>query len=255
VVRVFSDAQEGVVTGQNPEAGREVASGTQVRINVSRGIENIPVPDVVNRPLADAQRLLEDAGFRVESTEQPSEDVPEGAVVSQTPQANVEAARNSIVRLVVSSGPEQPEVPNVINQSEGAARAAVEGAGLQVGTVGFQSSTTIPEGNVIDQDPAPGTAVERGSAVNLLISSGPEEVAVPDVVTLTADEAVATLEDAGLRANVVAVDTVNPGEDGRVIAQAPTAGSSAVAGDRVRVNVGRLIGAPPVTDTLPVTTG
>jgi serine/threonine-protein kinase len=255
VVRVFSDQPEGVVTAQNPEPGREVATGTQVRINVSRGVENIAVPDVVGRPLADAQRILTDAGFRVEPTEQPNPDVPEGSVVSQTPQANVEAARNSVVRLVVSSGPEQPEVPNVINQSEGAARAAIEGAGLQVGNVGFQTSTTIAEGNVIDQDPPPGTAVEQGSAVNLLISSGPEEVAVPDVVTLTADEAVATLEDAGLRANVVAVDTVNPAEDGRVIAQAPNAGSSAVAGDRVRINVGRFIGGPPATETVPVTTG
>ena len=240
---------------QNPVAGAEVLTGTQVRLNVSKGVEEIETPNVVNQPVAQAQQALTDAGLRVEVTEQPSDDVPEGQVVSQAPQAGVPVAKNSIVRLVVSSGPEQPTVPNVINQSEGEARAAIQGLGLQV-DVGDQSSNTIPAGNVIDQDPAPGTQVEPGSVVRIIVSSGPESVPVPGVVGLTRDEAVSVLEDAGLRPNVQTVTVADPTQDGLVIAQDPEQGSTAVAGDRVRINIGRFFGNPPetTTETLPPVT-
>ena len=66
---------------------------------------------------------------------------------------------------------------------------------------------------------------------------------MPGVVGLPRDEAVAVLEDAGLRPNVRTVVTVaDPAQDGIVIAQAPEQGSTAVAGDRVRINVGRFFG-------------
>ena len=162
IVRVFSQEPVGVVLAQNPQAGAEVLTGTQVRLNVSKGVEEIETPDVVNQPVEQAQQALTDAGLKVEVTEQPSDTVPEGAVISQAPQAGVPVAKNSTVRLVVSSGPEEPEVPNVINQSEGEARAAIQGLGLGV-DVAEQSSSTIAAGNVIDQDPAPGTRVQPGS--------------------------------------------------------------------------------------------
>ena len=196
IVRVFSQEPVGVVIAQNPTAGTEVLTGTQVRLNVSKGVEEVDMPNVVGQPAEQAQQALTDAGFKVEVTDQPSEDVPEGQVVSQAPQAGVPVAKGSTVRLVVSSGPEQPTVPNVINQSEGEARAAIQGLGLGV-DVAEQSSSTIPAGNVIDQDPPPGTKVDPGSTVRIVVSSGPESVPVPGVVGLTSDEAVSVLEETG----------------------------------------------------------
>lgn len=255
IVRVFSEQPVGVVIAQNPASGTEVLTGTQVRLNVSKGVEEIETPDVVNQPVEQAQQALTDAGLKVEVTEQPSDTVPEGAVISQAPQAGVPVAKSSTVRLVVSSGPEQPEVPNVINQSEGEARAAIQGAGLGV-DVAEQSSSTIAAGNVIDQDPAPGTRVDPGATVRIVVSSGPEAVQVPGVIGLSPDEAVAVLEDAGLRPNVRTVTVADPNQDGLVIAQAPEAGSTAVAGDRVRINIGRFFGNTDTTptETEPVTT-
>jgi serine/threonine-protein kinase len=255
IVQVVSEEPEGTVLAQSPGAGETLAEGDTVRINVSRGVESIAVPDVLRETAAEAQATLTNAGFRVATIEQPSEDVPEGSVVSQTPQPGVEAARNTVVRLVVSSGPDRPTVPNVVNQPEGDARAAIQGEGLQV-EAGSSPSSTIAAGNVIEQNPAPGTEVEPGSTVRILISTGPEPVSVPGVVGVPRDEAVAILGDAGLRPNVQTVNVIDPAQDGIVIAQNPEQGSEALPGDRVRINVGRAVGAPPPTtvETLPPTT-
>ena len=89
--------------------------------------------------------------------------------------------------LVVSSGPPQVAVPNVVGLTQAAATSAITGATLTVGTVTTASSTTVPSGSVISQSPVSGTQVNTGSAVSLVVSSGPPQVAVPNVVGLTQD--------------------------------------------------------------------
>jgi RHS repeat-associated protein len=79
------------------------------------------------------------------------------------------------VNLVVSSGPPQVAVPNVVGQTQAAATTAITGAGLVVGTVTQQSSNTVAAGNVISESPTAGTLVNVGSAVNLVVSSGPPQ--------------------------------------------------------------------------------
>src|SRR5204862_3828086 len=76
-------------------------------------------------------------------------------------------------------------VPNVVGQMQAAATSAITSAGLTLGTVTMQSSTTVAPGNVISQSPAAGTRVASGLAVNLVVSSGappPAPVPVPNVV-------------------------------------------------------------------------
>ena len=68
-------------------------------------------------------------------------------------------------------------VPNVVGQTQAAATAAITGAGLVVGTVTQQSSATVPAGSVISQNPLSGTSVAAGSAVSLVVSTGPANLA------------------------------------------------------------------------------
>jgi len=63
-------------------------------------------------------------------------------------------------------------VPNVVGQTQAAATTAITGAGLVLGTVTQQSSTTVTSGDVISESPAAGTNVASGSAVNLVVSTG-----------------------------------------------------------------------------------
>jgi serine/threonine-protein kinase len=92
-------------------------------------------------------------------------------VISQNPGAGTTVVAGSAISLVVSTGP--VAVPNVVNMTEAAATTAISFAGLAVGTINRESSASVPSGSVIRQNPAAGTNVAAGSAVALVISTGP----------------------------------------------------------------------------------
>ncbi len=101
-----------------------------------------------------------------------SSTVPSGSVISETPAAGTLVNTGSAVNLVVSLGPQQVAVPNVVGLTQSAATAAITSAGLVLATVTTASSGTVPSGSVISETPAAGTLVNTGSAVNLVVSSG-----------------------------------------------------------------------------------
>jgi hypothetical protein len=76
-------------------------------------------------------------------------------------------------------------VPNVVGLTQAAATSAITSAGLVLGTVTTQSSATVAAGSVISQSPGAGASVTAGSAVNLMVSTGPASVSVPDVPTMS----------------------------------------------------------------------
>ena len=104
-------------------------------------------------------------------------------------------------RLVIY-GPIPPSgpvaVPSVLNSTQSAASIALSSAGLTTGTVTSGSSASVPSGAVMAQSPVAGTLVSPGTAVNLVISTGPPPVAVPNVVNATQSAAAAALTAAGL---------------------------------------------------------
>src|SRR6202035_2268356 len=94
-----------------------------------------------------------------------SSTVPSGSVISENPSAGTSVAPGSSVSLVVSPGPPNVSVPNVVGQTQSAASTAITGAGLSVGTVTTAISGTVPLGSVISQNPSAGTSVAPGSTV------------------------------------------------------------------------------------------
>jgi hypothetical protein len=94
-------------------------------------------------------------------------------VISQNPLGGVTVASGSAVDLVVSTGPAPVLVPNVVGLTLAAANIAISGANLVGGAVTTQPSATVPVGIVISQTPSAGTSVPTGSAVNVILSSGP----------------------------------------------------------------------------------
>ena len=106
-------------------------------------------------------------------TQQSSNAVPSGDVISENPPAGTSVAAGSSVNLVVSSGVALIKVPNVVGLTQAAASSAITAAGLIVGTVTQQSSNAVPSGDVISENPPAGTSVAAGSSVtNLVVSSG-----------------------------------------------------------------------------------
>ena len=131
------------------------------------------VPDLGGMTVAEATTALNNVGMVVGTqTQQPNQFAPVGTVLSQSPGLGAVATPGGAVNLVLSSGPAPVAVPNVVGQTEAAARTAITTAGLKVGTVTRQTSTTVASGNVISQNPAGATQALTGSSVDLVVSSG-----------------------------------------------------------------------------------
>ncbi len=135
---------------------------------------NVMVPSVVGLNQAAATSAITAAGLTLGSlTQMHSSTVPSGNVISESPTAGSSVAQGSPVSLVVSSGPAQVAVPNVLGDAQAAATTVITQSGLVLGMVSTATSTTVPSGSVISQNPQGGTLANLGSAVNLVISSGP----------------------------------------------------------------------------------
>jgi serine/threonine-protein kinase len=96
---------QGQVISQDPAAGTQAAKGSVVTIKVSSGVAPVVVPDVVGDDATSASNQLGQAGLKTQTTQQSSETVAQGRIISQTPAAGTQLAKGSTVNLVVSSGP------------------------------------------------------------------------------------------------------------------------------------------------------
>ena len=220
----------------------------------------VTVPNVVNQTQAAATTSLTGAGLVIGTvTQQSNATVPAGRVSSQNPAAGVGVVAGSAVNLVVSTGPvpvpgpTMVTVPNVVNQTQAAATTAIQAAQLLVGTISQRSSTTVAAGSVISQSPAAGSSLASGSAVSLVVSTGP--VAVPDVVNRTQAAATTALTGAGLALGAVSQQSSATVPSGSVISQNPAAGTGVAAGSAVALVVSTGPVAPPPPPPPPPSNG
>ncbi len=233
---------------QDPTGGTLVAPGSAVDLVVSKGVEPVEVPHVVGMAQAEAETAITDAGLTVGTiTEAYSDTVAEGVVISQDPVGGTLVDPGSAVDLVVSKGPEPVEVPNVVGMAQAAAETAITDVGLVVGTVTEEYSDTVPEGVVISQDPVGGTLVDPGSAVDLVVSKGPEPVEVPNVVGMAQADAETAITDAGLTVGTITEEYSDTVPEGDVISQDPVGGALVAPGSSVDLVVSK--GVAPLVET------
>jgi serine/threonine-protein kinase len=241
---VRSTKTVGLVVDLAPGVGTTLDRGAAITLKVSRGLPRVEVPDVVGQDVDAAREALRQAGFRVQSQSVAS-DEPRNSIVSEDPPAQSRATEGSTVTLRVSEGPPPVDVPDVVGHERSAAVQMLQNAGLSVGTQTGESSETVPQGDVISMSPGAGETVDKGSRVDLVISSGPKRETVPDVVGLDEESATQALQTAGF--NVQPGDRVvsDPAQDGVVIKQSPVGGNRALPGSRIIIVVGRLPSTPP----------
>ncbi len=194
-----STVATGNVISQDPASGSSVAEGSPVNLVISSGPPMVTVPNVVGLTQAAATTAITEAKLTLgKFTQQSSNTVATGNVISQDPASGSSAAEGSPVTLVISSGPPMVTVPNVLGLTQTAATTAITEPKLTLGKVTQQNSNTVVTGNVISQDPASGGSTAEGSPVNLVVSSGPPMVAVPNVVGLTQAAATTAITEAKL---------------------------------------------------------
>ena len=138
------------------------------------------VPNVVGFTQAAAASALTSINLSVGSVaSEYSSTIAAGYVISQSPAAGTFVALGTSIDLLISLGPPVSPpvtVPNVVGATQAAAASALTAAGLSVGTVNTQNSSTIAAGDVISESPAAGASVNSGSSVNLVISLGPAPI-------------------------------------------------------------------------------
>jgi eukaryotic-like serine/threonine-protein kinase len=201
------------------------------------GSETGEVPNVLGVPINEAQRTLEDRGFDVEILDTRfSTEYQPGEVAFQDPPGGEVIDKSQPVQLSVSRGIDSVEVPDVSGEFESDAEAILKEAGLEVGDVSRVASSSVSFGRVISQSPS-GGMVARGSAVNLVVSNGPETNVVPDVRGFDEAEACNRLAsetfECDVRERPQSVNCAN--EVGTVCAQDPSAGSRYARGSIVRI--------------------
>ena len=169
----------GQVIGTTPEANAEATEDTEIVMQVSKGAERKTVPNVVGQKDADAQNAIKSAGLSVGTvTYEYSDSVAQGIVISQSVDGGKKVSAGTTVDLVISNGPEpaaKVNVPPVTGTSESNARQLIQNAGLSVGTVTYQHSSSVAAGYVISCSPGVGSSVDEGTSVSMVVSTGPEQ--------------------------------------------------------------------------------
>jgi serine/threonine-protein kinase len=206
--------------------------------------EMVEVRSVIGLQFEEARQILEAQGFVVNPVIENSEDAEVGEVIRTDPEAGAEAEFGSTVDVFVSAGSERIAVPPLVGLSEEAARNAIEGVGLSVGQVTQQADPDIEPGFVISSSPVAGQEISPAIPVDLVVSSGPEIVPLPDVSGMTEREATAELNDLGLRVSVNE-EFNDDFAEGEVIRTEPTAGTEVQSGDTILLIVS--LGPTPVT--------
>ncbi len=157
-------------------------------------------PQLINLTEAEARQVLAADGLEIRVEEGDySETVAEGQVLRTRPEAGDRIRKNGAVSVYLSRGTALTGIPKLNNQTRAEAEAALEKAGLKVGSITERYHDTVAQGSVIGSAPGPGSELELGTSVDLVISRGPEPVQIPDVRGRPVDEAKQMLADVGLK--------------------------------------------------------
>lgn len=227
----FADGTHvGQILQQSPSPSSDVRQGESVSIIVSLGPSPVAVPtDLAGKKLDAASAALTNLGLGVGAIDkQWNEDLPDNTVMKIADGTPAQLPKGSTVNLVVSAGPEPRTIPDgLVGEPVEDATATLKGLGLTVAT-SDAFSDSITKGNVISVKPGVGQRAERGATVELVVSKGPENVAVPDVGGMSVIDAASAIEDAGLK---VADTRGSPRR--RVVVTDPAAGTLVKKGTKV----------------------
>jgi serine/threonine protein kinase/beta-lactam-binding protein with PASTA domain len=196
--------------------------------------EPVGVPNVVGIERDLAIQRIEEAELEAAVEERASVDVEEGLVIEQQPPAGSRIAKGDTVTIVVSTGPQEVEVPALAGRTYGEAVDTLEELGLEPQRVDVFSQR--PVGIVASLDPRAGTIVDEGSTVIVRVSKGAQLVAVPDVLQQDEASARSELEAAGFQVQVVQAPSSDTPE-GLVSAQNPDPGVEAARGSTVQITI------------------
>ncbi len=174
---------------------------------------------------ARAKQKLESVGLVLEAKTDTNSTLPEGTFTKQSPKGGSSVEEGSKVTVWFSAGPKSIKVPDVTGYSQSEARETLTQAGFEVNdTVQTEDSSTIPKDSVTRTDPAANSMANRGSTIQLYVSSGMTKIPA-GIVGASKTDAVAKLQESGIAITIESEysDTV---PEGTVIRVSPDSGTS-----------------------------
>ena len=165
----------GVVIRANADKGSEIAKGSTVTLTASAGSKGIEVPSVTGSSYRDAESGLTAQGFAVTKEEGYSNDVPEGYVIAQVPDAGTMVSRGTNVTVTVSIGRGRVRVPMLLGKSEEEGTFEAIEAGLEITNVSYVYSAEYEEGLICYQSFSQGSYVDPGTLLEIRVSKGSEK--------------------------------------------------------------------------------
>ena len=172
---VYSDdVEQGEVVSVSPSEGAEVKEGTTVTLVISKGNQPTKVPKLTGKSQSDAEAALSQAGLSGNATEDYSDTVEKGLVISQDTDDGKEVSKGTTIGYVVSKGPKLTvvPVPSIISFDKNTAEKKLKEAGLTPEYIGDDYSDNYPKGQVFYQSVSGGTQVEKGTTVQYMVSKG-----------------------------------------------------------------------------------
>ena len=172
-----SNYDAGTVLRASVGDGLMIDKGTTIVLTVAEAAEGVQVPDVTGKSQTEAESVLTKEGFVVNVVESYDASVEKGMVISQSPEAQTKAPAGSNITIRVSQGAEDNKVrvPKVIDMTEMDATATLTESGLTVGTVTQVENAETEVDLVCYQSYSEGSYVDKGTAVDLRISTGPSQ--------------------------------------------------------------------------------
>jgi beta-lactam-binding protein with PASTA domain/tRNA A-37 threonylcarbamoyl transferase component Bud32 len=217
---------KGAILTQSPLAGDKLREGGTIVVQVSDGPAPRDVPDLTGKTQAEAEAAL--AALRLGFAMNPAynDTVPKGSVIDWSPKGT-KVPRDSTVTVTISSGKQPKDVPSLVDKLYDEAVKILEGLGLKAKKEDAFNDK-VDAGKVAATKPGTPSSLEPGSEVTLVVSKGPEKVAVPNLSGMSEDEAINALESVGLKGGA----RYGP-RNRRVFASNPGAGTMVVKGSSV----------------------
>ena len=239
--KVASDSvEEGSVASTDPAGGTQAEKGSTVRVTISSGPDSVVLPDnLVGMTPEDARKAIEALGLKweLDSSKVASDTVAEGKVAQTNPSPGSKVKAGQTIRVYLSSGSDEVEVPDLDGMSQDQARSALKAVGLELGNVTSVDSEKDKD-RIVAQDPATGTKVKKGTTIGVSVSNGKTaQVEIPTVVGTSSEDAQAQLKALGLNVTVEEVAGNQPA--GQVLSIEPGEGSKVEKNSTVKLKVSK----------------
>jgi serine/threonine-protein kinase len=231
-----------------------IVFGIIMGIEYSRysGSKNVKLPDILGKNEDDAKELLKEKGLELEVAARVKNEAPEGVILQIfSNEAGDMVKKGSKIKVQVSAGLEKTEVPDITGKSLEDAKKLLGDANLELGTQSTKNSDTVESGLIIEQSIKKGEEAEPGTAVDVIVSSGPSAklTTVPSLLGDTPQEAQKKLLASGLITGDVTSGYNSKYVDGVVISQGVAAGTQIVEGQAVSIVVNKVQQATPTPST------